>query len=304
MNKSPIRQPALHSDVQPLQTPAIIERDPAPVVQGSTQPMGKDSVRLMLTFALIFVATLAGLAAYYASAVSRDRALIVFLLVFGVLGLFTWRMTIVIASGNFAARLEIRHRTRLELKKIQQAHALHLRQLALQEHRDRFLYDIERSRITTNQELQELRIELATARHQERIARNAIDQIVDAQPADPIGNAPLISKGYIAPATNPIRQAIIDYLFGDGHDLGLYRYDGQPNPAWVDLHTGRLINHTVPWSTRGPLKSLEARRTARAIVQPQTHEPLIYYQDRDKSWYLNLSHYPDAETAQVAIGGY
>lgn len=300
MNKASLRHVTPTPDIQPLQTPAIIERDPATVIQGSTQPMAKETVRLLFTFSLLFVTALASLAAYYASAISHDLALVVFLLVFGLLSLITWRMTMIVASGNFAARIEIRQRTRLELKKMQQAHTLHLRQLSLQAQRDRYLYEIEHSRIVTDQELQELRIELATARHQERIARNAIGEIVDTPSGAPISTP----KGYIAPATNPIRQTVIDYLFGDGHELGLYRYNGQPNPDWVDLTTGRLINHTVPWSTRGPLKSIEARRTARTIVQPQAHEPLIYYQARDKSWYLNLAHYPDAEAAQVVIGGY
>lgn len=294
------RRPGPHPEPQPLHTPTYIERDPSTVVQGNTLPMQGPAVRGLFVFGLLFILAFAGLAAYYASRISADAALIAFLLVFGILAFFVWRLTIIVASGNYAARLEIHQRGRLEARKMQQAELVYERQLQNQAQRDRYLYQLEKERLAKDEELQRLRIELATTRHQERVYRNAADQ----QSAIDGEARPVASKGYVTHAVSPVRQAVIDYLLGDGENEGVYGYDGQPNPTYVDLATGKLVNHTIPWSTRGPLKGSEARKAAQAILQPATCAPIVVYNPQDKAWYLNLDDYADAETVQTIIGSY
>lgn len=297
------RRGSTYPDPQPLNTPTYLEKDHHTVVQGSTMPMQGPAVRALYTFGLLFVFAFTALAAYFGYKLSTDAALVSAFLTFGVLSFLVWRLTVVVASGNYAARMEIKQRNKLELRKLQQAERTYEGQLENQAARDRYLYELERAKLQQADEIQRLRLDLATARHDGRVARNAArGAVIDGELADD-DDGMTTRKGYITARVSPVRQALMDYLFGGDEADGIYGWDGLPNPNLVDLDTGKLINHTIPWSTRGPLKAAEARREALALIQPATEEPLVYYNETDKSWYLNLD-YGDSETAQIVIGEY
>jgi hypothetical protein len=108
----------------------------------------------------------------------------------------------------------------------------------------------------------------------------------------------------VAARVSPVRQLVLDYLFGDGEEPGLYGYDGSPDAEKVEPGSGKLVNHTVPWSSRGELRQKEARAEALTILQPGEHANVVEYRVQDKSWYLNIREYPHADTVRVVIGEY
>lgn len=306
----------VYPDAQPLNTPGYIEKDQHTVVQGTTQPMMGPAVRGLFGFGFLFILAFTALAAYYGYKISTDAALVLALMTFGVLSFVVWRLTVVVASGNYAARMEIRQRNKLELRKLEQGERVTARQLAMEQRRQQYIFELERAKMEKDEEMQRLRLELATAKHDARVARNAArgavmvgehGRTIDGELADASAGSATdpttTRKGYITAGASPVRIALMDYLFGSEEQDGIYGWDGQLNPDLVDLTTGKLINHTIPWSTRGALKASDARREAQRLLQPAEHEPLVYYNETDKSWYVNLD-YCDAETAQIAIGGY
>ncbi|HMN29754.1 MAG TPA: hypothetical protein PKE45_16505 [Caldilineaceae bacterium] len=292
----PPRQQLATHEYQPLQTPAYFEKEQANVVSGTTQHADHQSTAIFLKFVTVFILALASLAAYFGYKASTELALILFFLTFGVLGFLAWRFTVIVASGNFSASKEIRRRWNAEEKKLAAAEQIYLQQLENQRLRDQYLYELERERIKQTEEMQRLRMDLAISQHQRRIAQNAANMLL----AEEVGT----EKGRVVARVSPVRQLLIDYLFGNGDEPGLYGYDGSPNPVKVEIGSGKLINHTVPWSSRGELKQKEARAEALTILQPAEHTNVVEYHPQDKSWYLNIRDYPHADMVQLIIGKY
>lgn len=288
------RQSLAPYEYQQLQTPTFFEKETTNVVNGSTQHADHQSTAVFLKFVTVFILALACLAAYYGYKSSTELALIFFFATFGCLGFIAWRFTVIVASGNFAANKEIRRRWNAEERRIRSAEQIYLQQLANQRLRDQYLFELEKEQIKQAEELQRLRMELALSQHRQRIAQNAI-HMIDAEV--------VTDKGKVTAAVSPVRQKLMDYLFGDGVEPGLYD-DGVPNPAKVEKGNGKLINHTIPWSSRGILKSPQARVEALNILQPAEHDHVVDYNPRDKSWYLNIEAYPTIQTIQLVIGQY
>jgi len=304
------RQQLAPYEHQPLHTPSYFEKEPANVVHASTQHADAASTGTFLKFVTVFILALALLAAYYGYKASTELALVCFFLTFGILGFLAWRFTVVVASGNYAASKEIRRRWNAEEKKIRAAEGMYLQQLENQRLRDQYIYELEMQRIKQSEEIQRLRLDLAVSQHRGRIYQNASNMLEgEATTAEPQQYQQsyqdhTTNKGKVVAKISPVRQLVMDYLFGNGDEPGLYDYDGLPNPELVEPETGRLVNHTVPWSTRGTLKAKESRAEALTILQPSEHEAIVAYNSKDKSWYLNIANYPHADTVQVAIGQY
>lgn len=302
------RQQLAPYEHQPLHTPSYFEKEPANVVHASTQHADAASTGTFLKFVTVFILALAVLAAYYGYKASTELALVFFFLTFGILGFLAWRFTVVVASGNYAASKEIRRRWNAEEKKIRAAEGMYLQQLENQRLRDQYIYELEMQRIKQGEEIQRLRLDLAVSQHRGRIYQNAANMIegdtIAAEPEQRPYDEYATGKGKIVARVSPVRQLVTDYLFGNGTEPGLYGYDNVPNPELVEQETGKLVNHTVPWSTRGALKAKEARAEALRILQPGEHEAIVAYNPNDKSWYLNITDYPHADTVQIAIGQY
>jgi hypothetical protein len=275
-----------------LSTPDYLTRDAPNVVYATTVQASRESTALFLKFATVFIAALAGLAAYFASKASTELALSAFLLTFGVLGFLAWRFTLIVASGNFAADREIRRKWGYENTRIHRAHEVYLRQLDNQAQRDRYLYDLRMTELQRDQTQEQLRLELALARQLQRMGSNEAASVELATP-----------RGFVPAQVSAVRQAVMDWLYGDGIVQGVYGGDGRPNPDLV-AEDGRLINHTIPWSSRGTLKGEGARKEALAILQPHGGAWLVHYTSSDKSWRLNLEDYPDVKRVQGLLGGY
>lgn len=289
------RQQLAPYEYQQFQTPTFFEKEPVNVVNGSTQHADHQSTAVFLKFVTVFILSLACLAAYYGYKSSTELALVFFFATFGILGFIAWRFTVIVASGNFASTKEIRCRWNAEERKTRSVEQLWLHQLENQRLRDQYLFELEKERIKQAEEVQRLRMELALSQHRQRIAQNAIEMIDGEVVTD---------KGKVTATVSPVRQKLMDYLFGDGIQAGLYAADGLPNSAKVEKGSGKLINHTIPWSSRGVLKSAQARIEALNILQPPEHDHVVEYNPRDKSWYLNIAAYPTIQTVQVVIGQY
>lgn len=305
MNAKPApRQQLAPYEHQPLHTPSYFEKDASTVVHATTQHADHQSTTTFLKFVTVFILALAILAAYFGSKASTERALVFFFLTFGILGSLAWRFTVVVASGNFAANKEIRRKWNAEERKINAAEQVYLQQLANQRLRDQHLYELEMQRIKQDEEIQRLRLDLAVSQHRGRIWQNASNMIEGEATAIEPPQAHTTARGKVAARVSPVRQTIMDYLFGDGVEPGIYGHDAQPNQEKVEPGTGKLINHTVPWSSRGPLKGKEARAEVLSILQPGEHDAIVAYNPNDKSWYLNVADYPHADTVKIAIGEY
>lgn len=295
LQKQPPRQQLATHEYQSLQTPAFFEKEPVNVVNGSTTHADHQMTAVLLKFVTVFILALACLAAYYGYKSSTELALVFFFATFGILGFLAWRFTVIVASGNLASTKEIRRRWNAEDRKILSAEQIYLQQLENQRLRDQHLFELEKKRIEQSEELQRLRMELAISQHRQRIAQNAIS-VIDCEVNT--------EKGKVAAAITPVRQQVIDYVYGDGVESGLYDAYGFPNPDKVEPDSGKLIHHTIPWSSRGSLKSPQARAEALTILQPVEHTPLVAYNPKDKSWYLNIEEYPTIQTVKVVIGQY
>jgi hypothetical protein len=190
---------------------------------------------------------------------------------------------------------EIRRRWNAEEQKTRSAQQIYLQQLENQRLRDQYIFELEKERMKQAEEVQRLRMELALSQHRQRIAQNAMQMIEGEVVTD---------KGKVTATVSAVRQTLMDYLFGDGIEAGLYDGDGFPNPAKVEEGSGKLINHTIPWSSRGVLKSPQARVEALNLLRPVEHTHVVEYNPRDKSWYLNIEAYPTIQTVQVVVGQY
>lgn len=249
----------------------ILTVTPVNVSQATTVPADRASAALFLKAVTVFIGALAALAAYYGSKVSGELALVAFLLVFGVLGFAAWRFTVIVASGNYAAKREIDRRWKAEVQRLEMAYELHAMHLTNQRRQSAYTYRLEMRRL--EHEGLRLRYQLT---------------------------GPETVKGYVAAEITPVREAVMAWLFDDP---GIYGADGRPNPAYVEPD-GKLVNHTIPWSTRGPLKGATARAEAVGILQPSGAAPVVTYSERDKSWRLNLDEYAGADKVRQTIGAY
>lgn len=274
------------SNFVPAEPPAplgeVLQPSTVNVTQATTVPADRASTALFLKFVTVFILALAALAGYYGYKVSSELALVAFLLTFGTLGFIAWRFTVVVASGNYAAKREIDRRWQAERKRLLMAAELYEMQLENQRRQMVYTYRLEMQRIRRDGELAHLRLENSRMRM----------GIEDTR------------KGFVPATVSPVREELMRWLYGSPESgPGIYGPDGSPNGQYVEAD-GRLVNHTVPWSTRGTLKAAEARREALGILQPNGAPPVVVYSERDKSWRLNLAEYATADKVRQAIGGY